>query len=158
MADFYLLGVFEGIRKWRKSVNLPAFVLLVCSAVLVAGMVSCANSEGETIDKEEGPPQRSGGGSSASWAFSYNSIEDICARSDIIVVGMADSIIEIEDDHPMYTTYWDFKLETVLKGEDTEEITVGQMGSPDVPGSDISSCPLFHSGDCYLLFLNKSAP
>jgi hypothetical protein len=56
----------------------------------------------------------------------------------------------------MYTTYWEFSIESVLKGDDTEEITIGQMGSPYVPFSDIPSCPLFHSGDRYLLFLKKS--
>jgi hypothetical protein len=155
MADLNLRGVFENSGKWRKSVR-PAFVLLVCSAVLAAGILSCANTEEETTDMEESPPQRSGGSTDPSWAFIYDSIEDMCAHSDIIVVGMADSISEIKDEYPMYTTYWNFRVESVLKGDDIEEITVGQMGSPDVPYSDISSCPLFHPGDCFLLFLTKS--
>lgn len=156
MVDIILRGVFEGIRKRRKSVNLSAFVLLVCSAALIAGMGSCSTSEEEAIDTEEGPPKRSGGGTDPSWAFAYDSIEDMCAHSDIIVVGTADSINEIEDEHPMYTTYWNFKVASVLKGDNMKEIIVPQMGSPDVPYSDISSCPLFHPGDCFLLFLNKS--
>jgi len=156
MADFNLHGGFENTRRWQRSVNLPVFVLLACSMVLVTGMLSCSNSVGEIIDTEEGPPQRSGGGSSASWAYCYYSLEDMCAHSDIIVVGTADRIIEIEDEYPMYTTYWDFRVETILKGEDTGRITVPQMGSPDVPGSDFDSVPLFHPGDRYLLFLKKS--
>jgi hypothetical protein len=138
MADFNFFRVFKSIKKWWKSIK-PAFVLLICSTVLAAGIVSCANTE-------EDP----------SWAFIYDSIEDMCAHSDSIVVGTADSISEIEDEHPMYTTYWNVKVESVLKGDDMEEITVSQMGSPDVPYSDISSCPLFHPGDRYLLFLSKS--
>ncbi|OGN87240.1 MAG: hypothetical protein A2158_02595 [Chloroflexi bacterium RBG_13_46_14] len=130
MANFNFRKVFGDIRKWRKSVNLLAFVLLVRSAVLVAGMVSYANSKGEAIDTEEGPPQRSGEGTDPSWAFTYNSIENMCAHSDIIVVGTADSIIEIEEDHAMYMTYWDFKIESVLKGDDMEEIMVGLTVEP----------------------------
>ena len=155
MADFNIHGIFKDIGKWQKSVK-SSFVLVVYSSVLVIGMVSCANSEGEKIDIEEGPPQRRGGSTDPSWAFIYNSIDDMCSHSDVIVVGTVDSISEIEDDHPMYTTYWNLKIESVLKGDDMEEITVGQMGSPDVPYSDISSCPLFHTGDRYLLFLSTS--
>jgi hypothetical protein len=156
MSNFNIPGEFKSTRKWRKSVNPPVFVLLVCSIVLITGMLSCSNSVGETIDTEEGPPQRSGGSTDPSWAFIYNSIEDMCAHSDFIVVGTVDGISEIEDEHPMYTTYWNFRIESVLKGDDIEEIKVGQMGSPDVPYSDISSCPLFHPEDRYLLFLKES--
>ena len=156
MDNFNPYGVLESIRKWRKLIIPPSFIVLVCSAVPAAGLVSCVNTEEDTIDMEEGPPQRSGGSTDPSWAFIYDSIEDMCAHSDSIVVGEVDSISEIKDEHPMYTTYWNFKIESVLKGDDTEEIKVGQMGSPDVPYSDISSCPLFHPGDRFLLFLTKS--
>ncbi|MFC1946370.1 hypothetical protein ACFLXY_00465 [Chloroflexota bacterium] len=156
MGDFNFCGVFEGNRKWRKSVNPPGIIVLICYIVLVAGMVSCATTGEVTIDMEAGPPQRSGGSTDPSWAFAYNGIEDMCAHSDIIVVGTADSISEIDEEQRPYTTYWNFRIELVLKGDNTKEITVGQMGSPDVPGSEISSCPLFHFGDRYLLFLNKS--
>ena len=61
MVENILRGAFEGIRKRRKSMNLSASVLLICTMVLAAGIVSCANTGEETIDTEEGPPQRSGG-------------------------------------------------------------------------------------------------
>ena len=93
--------------------------------VLIAAIASCANTGEETIEMEEGPPQRSGGSSSASWAFAYDSIEDMCAHSDYIIVGTAESINEIVDEHPMYTTYWNFKIDSVLKGENIKEIIVG---------------------------------
>ena len=53
MADFNIHGIFKDIGKWQKSVK-SSFVLVVCSSVLVIGMVSCANSEGEKIDTSLG--------------------------------------------------------------------------------------------------------
>ena len=103
------------------------------------------------------PPQRSGGGSNASWAYTYQSIEDMCTHSDIIAIGVAERIIESKEEGArLYMTYWDFRVEKILKGGEIRELTVVQMGSPDVPGSDFDSCPLFLPGDRYLLFLRKS--
>ncbi len=166
MADFKklteirsnLCGTSAGGGKWQIAVTAVAVMLLVSGVLWIMGAVSCTISDGETITElEEGPPQRSGGGSDASWAYGYNSIEDMCAHSDIIAVGVADRIIETkEESRHLYMTYWDFRIEKMLKGEEAGEITVVQMGSPDVPGSDFDCCPLFLPGDRYLLFLRKN--
>jgi hypothetical protein len=104
------------------------------------------------------PPKRSGGGSNPSWAYTYHSASDMCAHSDIIAVGVADRIIESRKEGTrLYKTYWAFRVEKMLKGEETGEITVVQIGSPDVPGSDIEADPLFLPRDRYLLFLRKTS-
>ena len=126
---------------------IPGLILFI--ALLI--MVSCASTPSP-------PPQRSGGlGTDPSWPFTYHSVSDMCTHSDIIAIGVADRIIESREEGTMlYMTYWDFRVEKILKGEETGELTVVQMGSPDVPASDIKADPLFLPGDRYLLFLKES--
>jgi hypothetical protein len=125
-------------------------LLAILTTIILVMSISCTSTP-------TSPPQRSGGGSDASWAYFYLSMPDICTHSDIITVGVADRIIESrEEGRHLYMTYWDFRVEKILKGEKVRELTIVQMGSPDVPGSDLDSCPLFLSGDRYLLFLRKN--
>ncbi len=156
MDNFRFREVIKSFKIWRKPVKVRVVALLVCGVVLAGGPASCGNEEEGAIDLKEGPPQRSGGGTDPSWAYTYTSIEDMCAHSDIIVIGTADSVSEIEDNNPSYITYWNISVDSVMKGNNKEKIIVPQMGSPKVPFSDISSCPLFLPGDRYLLFLKQS--
>jgi hypothetical protein len=109
-------------------------------------------------EDSSGPPWRSsGGGTNPSWAYTYHGFSDMCTHSDVISIGIAARIIESrEEDTMLYMTYWDFKVEEILKGEKRGNLTVGQMGSPDVSGSDIKADPLFITGDRYLIFLKES--
>ena len=112
--------------------------------------VSCASTPSP-------PPQRIGEGEHASWAFHFDNLGDLCAHSDIIVVGTVDRVIEvIHQGRMLYQTNWAFRVEKILKGETTGEITVAQTGSPDEPGTDIREAPLFLPGERYLLFLREA--
>jgi hypothetical protein len=128
-------------------------LIIVIPAIIILMMtVSCTSTPSS-------PPQRSGGlGSNPSWAYFYSSIEDMCTHSDVIATGVVEKIIESrEEGTRLYMTYWDFRVEKILKGEKVRELTVVQMGSPDVPGSDIEADPLFIRGDRCLLFLKKTS-
>jgi len=131
----------------------PAINRLVTGLTLfitVLTMVSCASTPSP-------PPQRIGEGESASWAFHFDNLDDLCAHSDIIVVGTVDRVIEvIHQGGMLYQTNWAFRVEKILKGETTGEIAVAQMGSPDEPGTDIREAPLFLPGERYLLFLREA--
>lgn len=137
----------------KKLIAITTLILLAASTLI--SQVGC----GKETEVLSGPPQRSGGlGMNPSWAFTYHSVSDMCAHSDVIAVGVAERIIESRGEGAMlYMTYWDFRVEKTLKGEETEKLTVVQTGSPDVPGSDIRADPLFLPGDRYLLFLRESS-
>jgi hypothetical protein len=131
---------------------LKKLIVLILSVILLMMPVSCTSTPSY-------PPQRSGGlGPDPSWAYYYHSVSDMCTHSDVIAIGVADRIIESrEEGTRMYMTYWDFRVEKILEGEEVRELTVVQMGSPDVPGSDIEADPLFLPRDRYLLFLKESS-
>lgn len=142
----------------KKVIILIATVIFIGVVVLSlwwTGTLPWSESDDESIT----PPRLIAGlGSNPSWTHSYDSADEICADSDIIVVGVADYIIKTrEEGSHLYISYWSFKIDKVIKGEKTGEITVVQMGSSDVPGSDIKSDPLFIPGDRYLLFLKESS-
>lgn len=94
----------------------PAINILVTGLTLfiaVLTMVSCASTPSP-------PPQRIGEGEHASWAFYFDNLDDLCAHSDIIVVGTVDRVIEVIHQGRMsYQTNWAFLVEKILKGETT---------------------------------------
>ena len=125
-------------------------ILGLMLVMLLVVPVSCTSTPSH-------PPQRIGGGGEASWAFLYNNMADMCTHSDVIAIGVVDRAIESRDEGSLYMTDWAFRVEKVLKGKETGEITVVQTGSPDVPGSDMKADTLFLPGDRYLLFLRESS-
>ncbi len=159
-----LRGIFAGIKKWQVAATAVVVTVLVLSALWGMGIIKLPSKVGEASPAAtesgvtSGPPRRSGGGGEASWAYAYHSVDDLCTHSDIIAIGTVKKAIESrEEGTRLYMTYWAFRVEEVLKGKETGELTVVQMGSPDVPGSDMKADPLFLPGDRYLLFLKESS-
>ncbi len=135
----------------KPAINKLVTVLTLFIALLT--MLSCASTPTP-------PPQRIGSGGSASWAFYFDNIADLCTYSDVVAIGVVDRVIEIvppltERGH-LYQTRWAFRVEKVLKGKDTGELIVNQTGAPNQPGSDIRDDPLFLPGERYLLFLREA--
>lgn len=105
------------------------------------------------------PPQRSGGeGQEPSWAYIYTDMADMCTHSDVIAIGTIKKLIKTAESGAMlYKSFFDFEVDEILKGDKVKKITILQTGSPDVPGSDFKSDPLFVLGDRYLLFLKEGS-
>ncbi|MFC2070575.1 zf-HC2 domain-containing protein [Chloroflexota bacterium] len=162
---------------WRFAA--VTFVIIIAATVFVwrFGRFGGAPAEeesvsvGEVMEEEETSPvisesetssdlpRRSGGIGTVSRAFGFDNLTEMSAFSDLIAVCVVDRAVEVkqEGEHvPYYMTRWAFKVEQILKGEDTGEIAIWQFGSPDVPGSDMSDDPLFLPGERYLLFLIES--
>lgn len=146
-------GKFNKSGKWRAAIIAVVFALAVFGALFWTGIIPGSPIE----DLSTCPPRLSSGkGSDPSWAFLYDDAAVMSTHSDTIAIGKVDTAKEITGDRRLYMTYWSFKVEEILKGKETGELTVVQMGSPDVPGSDIRADPLLIPGDRYLLFLKEN--
>ena len=95
----------------------------------------------------------------ASWVKGYKSIDELCADEEIgvIAVGKILGIVEVvEKKKYMYTTRFAFRIETLLKGEESQEIIVNQLGKPDRSGLEFGDNPPLDVGERCLLFLYES--
>jgi hypothetical protein len=115
------------------------------------------SSETATDESEQGGlPRRSAGLSSASWAFGYDSLDDMCSDAEIIIIGTVDKPVKTTHNQGIYMSYWSFEVNDILKGDMPEDVTIVQMGSPDFPEFAFDVDPVFLPGDRYLLFLRKN--
>jgi hypothetical protein len=126
---------------------------IAISIAMLASITSC-KQEGEAAIKNT-----SGGGVYASWAKGYNNIGDMATDSQLIAIGVIDRVVEtIQMDEYSYETSFAFRIEQVLKGEESGEILLHQTGTPGKPWSAIVDDPLFQTGERYLLFLRSNTP
>lgn len=106
----------------------------------------------------------------ASWAYSYGSLDELRAASDLVVLATVTGLrgVEVEerntdDGQPLSAlafSRWDLSVDRVIKGTitDGETILVNQTGAQSPTGvQEIQDDPLFAQGDQYLLFL-KAVP
>ena len=128
-------------------------LVLAALVALLPLVVSCASTPSSL-------PQKVGGAGETSWAFGFANLSDLSVYSDAVVVGVVDRVVEIvptiQGRHTDYMTRWAFRVEKMLKGKETKELIINQMGAPDQPGSDISDDPLFLPKERYLLFLRET--
>lgn len=140
-----------------KHKHLYGIICIVVSLPLLTALPSCDNGN-EEPDTESSAVQ----GAHASWARSFDTLDELCNDSDInlIAIGTFKNIIEIENyssipEHPQYMTMFGFHVEKTLKGKCVKEIIVTQDGSPNIQGNGLKDDPLFNIGERYLLFLTK---
>jgi hypothetical protein len=95
----------------------------------------------------------------ASWAKSYNNLSELCFDTELVVIGVIDSVSEViqANDH-LYFTNFRFRIDTTLKGDTSKEIVIHQVGASDKTWTEIADDPLFHVGEKYLLFLKSNNP
>ncbi len=137
-------------RPWRIIVTILLIIAIVLGILWGLDVLSArSNPTGQ------GQPVSSG----ASWAKSFEDMTELCAASDVIALGMVDRVIRVTRAQPsghLYFTDWAFRIEKVLKGRVTEEVTVHQTGAAGL-GSEIAEDPLFRRGERYVLFLKRGA-
>jgi hypothetical protein len=127
-------------------------LLVILAIILLVMSISCTSTPSY-------PPQRNGGeGQEPSWAYIYTNMADMCTHSDVIAIGSVKELIgTVEAGAMLYKSFWNFKVDEIRKGDKVKKLTILQTGSPDVPGSDFKSDPLFLPGDRYLLFLKEGS-
>jgi hypothetical protein len=161
----YMSRMITHFGIWKVSLAITVVLLLAFVLFLETGVTGCQFKE---VDSSSSPardeessslPRRSEGqGQEPSWAYTYASMADICTYSDVIAIGTVEELIKTKEAGAMlYKSFWDFKVDEMLKGDKVKKLTILQTGSPNVPGSDFQSDPLFLSGDRYLIFLRKSS-
>jgi hypothetical protein len=128
------------------------------------GSISCAATE-QTSDRANQVPGTPS--IDASWAQSYGSIDELIADSfvNLIAVGEIDSVIEVTKKKEaensrgpvyVYSTDFSFRIDRVLKGPDTKQVSIHQTGAEGE--GEIDQDPLFKPGERSVLFLHEYAP
>ena len=113
----------------------------------------------ESVSPQPQPPLRTGGSGQSSYAFGFDNLSELTAFSDMIAAVVVDRAVSVEQQYKiLYSTQWALRVEKVLKGPPLGQLSLSQMGSPVVPGSDPSDDPLFLPGERYMLFLREYAP
>lgn len=87
----------------------------------------------------------------ASWARTYDSLHDLTAEADRIVLARVDSTEATLDppDHPPFTQF-KLRIESTLKGAPANSLIVSQIGGS---GAEMLEDPLMLPGEQYVFFL-----
>jgi hypothetical protein len=132
--------------------------LTALSALLLAiiGTISCTSETVQISEDEVGKWE-------ASRPMGYKTFDELFLDKDMdmIAIGTIDKIVEIteldeSERVKTYRTAFSFRIEKLFMGEDTKEVIVYQMGSPEEPSSGFSDDPMFRIGEKSLLFLKKN--
>jgi hypothetical protein len=100
---------------------------------------------------------------SVDWAIYYQNLAELYRGADLIAYGEIDRIIEVQaqtishtdrGDIIHYNTDFDFNIIQVLKGDETEEAVIHQLGAAGK--MTVMDDPLFEPGEAYILFLRKT--
>ncbi len=133
----------------RNTVTIALAVTI--ASIMLLGSVSCSKTDAQFTRGSPAVYVQE-----ASWARSYRNLNELCADPDIqiIAIGAISRIVSVTEKNQFtHNTKFSFRVERLLKGEQTDEVLINQMGAPDKPGSDFPDDPLFEVGDRYLLFL-----
>lgn len=98
-----------------------------------------------------------GGGIFVDYAKGYYSLTELSTDATLIAVGMINRTVEVgPDGQPPSGTYTRsaFRLEKVLKGQETREVIVNQIGA--IGGAEDVADPVFRPGERAVLFLKTN--
>ncbi len=93
----------------------------------------------------------------------YANMEELSSEADLIAYGEIDVVIDVQESIMAqsdtrtsfyYTTDFNFNISQVLKGDETEEVIIHQLGAAGK--MVVSGDPLFEQGEEYVLFLHKT--
>ncbi len=100
---------------------------------------------------------------SVDWAIYYQNIAELYQGADLIAYGKIDRVIEVQaqtishtdrGDNIHYNTDFSFDISRVLKGDETGEAVIHQLGAAGK--MPVMDDPLFEPGEKYILFLRKT--
>jgi hypothetical protein len=100
---------------------------------------------------------------SVDWAIYYQNLAELFQGADLIAYGEIDRVIEVQEqtishtdrgDIIHYNTDLSFHISQILKGDETEEAVIHQLGAAGK--MVVIGDPSFQPGEAYILFLRKT--
>ncbi len=139
-------------------------VTAITSLILLSFFTAACDTEpGQTTDTESTTTNNKITIVSVDWAIYYQNIAELSLDADLIAYGEIDRVIEVQaqtishtdrGDNIHYYTNFSFDISQVLKGDETEEAIIHQLGAADK--MTVMDDPLFEPGEAYILFLRKT--
>lgn len=94
--------------------------------------------------------------SSASWHMRYDNIEDLFAKSDVVVIGVVQSSSSYVGESNIIYTDHVFRVDEVLLGSPESKITILQTGGiTEEKHVEIEDDPLLDKNDVHVMFLRE---